>query len=271
MSEGVGQDVRMTAPSYPTDLTDAQWHLLAPLLRPGKKTRGRPPTDARTMVNALLYITHGGPQWRLLPKEFGPWQTVYGTFRRWQAAGLWAAVHDRLRSAVRVAAGHRSRPTACILDSQTVRSADHGGEVGYDAAKKTKGRKRHVLVDTLGLILGVWITPASTPERAGAQGLLDRVLRRFAWLKIMWVDGGYTGLAFAQWVNLLRPKLRVEVVRRCDDTAGFEVLPWRWVVERTFGWLMKQRRLVRDYERTTASATAFIYIAMIRIMLRRLA
>ena len=259
----------MTITSYPTDLTDAQWHLLAPMLRRAKKTRGRPPTDPQTMINAILFITHGGNQWRMLPKEFGPWQTAYGTFRRGQAAHFWEALHDQLRAAVRVAAGHRSRPTACILDSQTVRSADHGGTVGYDAAKATKGRKRPLLVDTLGMILGVWLTPASTPERAGAQELLSRVLPWFSWLKIMWVDGGYTGLAFAQGVGLLRPKRQVEVVRRCDKVKGFKVLPWRWVVERTFGWRMKQRRLVRDDERTEASATAFISIAMIRIMLRR--
>ena len=128
-----------------------------------------------------------------------------------------------------------------------------------------------MLVDTLGLILGVWITPASTPEQAGAQGLLSRVLRWFSWLRIMWVDGGYTGPAFADWVRAIRPQLKVEVVRRGDAAEAFAVLPRRWVVERTFGWLMKQRRLVRDYERTETSATAMIHIAMIRIMLRRLA
>ena len=165
----------------------------------------------------------------------------------------------------------RARPTACILDSQTVRSADHGGAVGYDAAKKTKGRKRHLLVDTLGLLMGIWITPASTPERAGAQGLPGQVLPWFAWLRIMWVDGGYTGPDFAAWVRTHRPKLAVEVVRRCDDVKGFKVLPRRWVVERTFGWLMKQRRLVRDYEQTETSAAAMVYLAMIHIMLRRLA
>jgi transposase len=172
---------------------------------------------------------------------------------------------------VRKASGKRARPTACILDSQTVRSADHGGEVGYDAAKKTKGRKRHLLVDTLGLLLGVWITPASTPERAGAQGLLARVLVAYAGLRKRWVDGGYTGPEFAAWVRTLRPKLEVEVVRRSDDLSGFKVLPRRWVVERTFGWLMKQRRLVRDYEQTESSAAAMVQIAMIHIMLRRLA
>jgi len=261
----------MTTVLYPSDVTDAQWALLQPLLRRGQHKLGRPPSDARTMLNGILYVMRGGIPWRFLPKEYGPWATVYGTFRRWKIARLWEALNDQLRAWVRVAVGKRSRPTGCILDSQTVRSAGHGGTVGYDAAKKTKGRKRHLLVDTLGLVLGVWITPASTPERAGAQGLLSRVLLWFSWLRIMWVDGGYTGSAFADWVRTIRPQLKVEVVRRCDDAKGFAVLPRRWVVERTFGWLMKQRRLVRDYERTETSAAAMIHIAMIRIMLRRLA
>jgi transposase len=143
--------------------------------------------------------------------------------------------------------------------------------VGYDAGKRIKGRKRHLLVDVLGLVLGVAVTPASTTERAGAQILLGRVLGWFTWLRILWVDGGYTGGTFAQWIKGLRPKLAVTVVKRSDSIAGFTVLPRRWVVERTFGWLMHQRRLVRDYETTESSAEAWIYIAMVRIQLRRLA
>ena len=260
----------MQISSYPSDLTDAQWTLLKPML--GKPAnRGRPPSDPRTIFNAILYVVRGGIPWRFVPKEFGPWETVYGTFRRWKAAKLWESLNDCLRAQVRHQEGKRSRPTACILDSQTIRSADHGGAVGYDAAKKTKGRKRHLLVDTLGLILGVWITPASTPERIGAQGLLGWVLVWFSWLRKLWVDGGYRGPEFAAWVRTIRPKLEVEVVRRGDEVKGFKLLPRRWVVERTFGWLMKQRRLVRDYEKTECSAAAMVYIAMIRIMLRRLA
>ena len=163
------------------------------------------------------------------------------------------------------------RPTAAILDSQSVKSAGHGGPVGYDAGKRIKGRKRHLLVDTLGLVLGVAVTPASTPERDGAQMVLRQVLGWFTWLRLLWVDGGYTGNAFAQWVKELRPKLEVEVVKRSDRAKGFKILPRRWIVERTFGWLMLYRRLVRDYETTESSAQAWIYIAMIRIQLRRLA
>jgi transposase len=171
----------------------------------------------------------------------------------------------------RQAAGKRVRPTACVLDSQTVRSNPHGGRVGYDAGKKTKGRKRFLLVDTLGWLLGAAVQPANTPERAGAQALLAPVLPHFVWLRKLWADGGYTGEDFAAWVKTQRPKLEVEVIKRSDDTSGFKVLPKRWVVERTFGWLMQHRRLVRDYEQTETSATGWIFIALLRVMLRRLA
>ena len=192
-------------------------------------------------------------------------------FRQWIHNHQWAALNDALRVLVRKTHDKRSRPTAAILDSQSVKSAGHGGRVGCDAGKRIKGRKRHLLVDTLGLVLGVAVTPANTTERDGAQILLGRVLDWFTWLRILWVDGGYTGEAFAQWVKGLRPKLDVEVVKRSDTTKGFKVLAHRWVIERTFGWLMRQRRLVRDYETTESSAETWIYIAMIRIQLRRLA
>ena len=255
---------------YDTCLTDAQWALLHPLL-PKRNLRGRPPTNRRWIVDAILYVTKGGIHWRLLPGNFPPWKTVYHVFRKWTLDHTWEAINAKLRSKVRQAEGKETRPTAAILDSQSVKSDSHGGEVGYDAAKKIKGRKRHLLVDTLGLLLGLAITPACTPEREGAQALLQRVLHGFASLRLMWVDGGYSGAAFAQWVKGVRPKLKVEVVKRSDDTQGFAVLPRRWIVERTFGWLMRHRRLVRDYETTETSAQAFAYLAMIRIQLRRLA
>lgn len=255
---------------YESNLTDAQWAFLKPML-PKPSKRGRPPTDRRLIMDAILYIIKGGIQWRLLPANFPPWKTVYHVFRKWTLDHTWESLNARLRTHIRKAQSKRSRPTAAILDSQSVKSDAHGGEVGYDAAKCIKGRKRHLLVDTLGLLLGVLVTPASTTERDGAQALLTPVLGWLTWLRLLWVDGGYRGEAFAQWVKGLRPKLKVEVVKRSDDVKGFVVLPRRWVVERTFGWLMRQRRLVRDYETTEASAQAWIYIAMIRIQLRRLA
>jgi putative transposase len=255
---------------YDSCLTEAQWAYLKPML-PKPAKRGRPRTDLRRIVDAILYVVKGGIPWRYLPTDFPPWKTVYHVFRKWTLNHLWAALNDALRTLVRKALGKRSQPTAAVLDSQSVKSAGHGGPVGYDAAKRIKGRKRHVLVDTLGLLLGVAVTSASSTERAGAQVVLGRVLTWFTWLRLLWVDGGYTGATFANWVRELRPKLAVEVVKRSDPTAGFKVLPRRWVVERTFGWLMHHRRLARDYETSETSAEAWIFIAMIRIQLRRLA
>jgi len=255
---------------YESSLTDAQWEVLEPML-PKPSKMGRPPTDRRRIIDAVLYIVKGGIQWRLLPHDFPPWKTVYHVYRKWKLDHTWEALNARLRAQVREQEGKRCRPTAAILDSQSVKSDPHGGEVGYDAAKTIKGRKRHILVDTLGLMLGILATPADTTERDGAQSLLQRTLGVFTWLRLLWVDGGYSGPVFAEWVRNLRAKLEVKVVKRSDDAKGFQVLPRRWVVERTFAWLMRHRRLVRDYETTETSAEAWAYIAMIRIQLRRLA
>jgi transposase len=256
--------------SFDTDLTDAQWDYLQPML-PKRKKLGRPPTDRRRIIDAILYVLKGGIPWRLLPQNFPPWQTVYDIFRAWSLDCTWAALHDALRVCVRTDEGRNAQPSAAILDSQSVKSDGHGGAVGYDAAKKIKGRKRHLLVDTLGLVLGAVVTPADCPERDGAQQVLQRVGGWFKRLRKLWADGGYTGEPFAQWVRTQWPKLEVEVVKRSDAATGFAVLPRRWIVERTFGWLMRHRRLVRDYERTETSAEAWIHLAMIRIQLRRLA
>lgn len=179
-------------------------------------------------------------------------------------------MNDTLRTYLRKAEGRNAEPSAAILDSQSVKSDGHGGDVGYDAGKRIKGRKRHLLVDILGLLLGVVVTPASCTERDGGKAVLKQVAGWFARLRKIWVDGGYTGEDFAQWVKKYHPKTEVEVVKRSDDIKGFKVLPKRWVVERTFGWLMRHRRLVRDYERTESSAEAWIQLALIRLQLRRL-
>jgi transposase len=260
----------MKIATYETDLTDAQWEYLQPML-PKPNKFGRPPTDRRRVINAILFVLKGGVPWRLLPGNFPPWKTVYHIFRAWALDFTWAALNDTLRIGVRRSQGRKDQPSAAVMDSQSVKSDGHGGEVGYDAGKKIKGRKRHLLVDTLGLLLGVAVTPASCPEREGAQTVLLRVGNWFMRLRRLWVDGGYTGTAFADWVKEHWPKLEVEVVKRSDDISGFAVLPRRWVVERTFGWLMRHRRLVRDYECTESSAEAWIHLAMIRIQLRRLA
>lgn len=257
---------------YSTDLTDAQWNILEPQL-PKAKKRGRRPTDRRRILNGLLYVVRAGCSWRLLPKEYGPWETVYGYFRRWRQQGLWGVLHGILRTFVRHKAGKRSQPTAAILDSQTVRSSDHPGERGYDAGKKTKGRKRHILVDTLGLLLWVCVTPADISEKGGARSFLSQALQWFVWLRCIWADQGYVGKAFGAWVAAHRKTrtLRLEIVSRLQTQRGFKVLAKRWIVERTFGWFMKHRRLVRDYETRTDNAEAMIHITMIGLMLRRLA
>lgn len=260
----------MRIASYPSDLTDDQWALLEPRL-PKANRRGRPRTSLRAVLNALAYLAKSGCQWRLLPHSFPPWQTVYHYFWHWSRGPVLCGLNAQLRALVRALAGKRCRPTVAALDSQTVRSAAHGGEVGYDAAKKTKGRKRFLLVDSMGLLLGAAVTPANQPERAGARGLLEPLLGWFPWLRRLWVDGGFSGPDFADWVQAQRPRLQVEVIERPVSQRGFQALPKRWVVERTFAWLVQNRRLVRDYEPSAASATGLIHLALIFLMLRRLA
>ena len=228
-----------------TNLTAAQWNLLQPL-RPAPSQMGRPPTERRWVIEAILYIVKGGIPGRLLPTGFPPWQTVHSIFRKWTLDPTWESLNDCLRGRTRKQQGKRGRPTAAILDSQSVKSAGHGGRVGSDAAKQSQGRKRPRLVDTLGLVLGVLVTAAAGPERAGARSLRAGVLGWFTWWRRRWVDGGDSGPEFAAWVRTLRPKLEVEVVKRSDKVPGFKLLPRRWVVERTLGWLMRHRRRLRD-------------------------
>lgn len=260
----------MKIATYDTDLTNDQWHLLRRFL-PAAKKRGRPRTALRAVINAILYLVKTGAQGRLLPKNFPPWQTVSHHFRQWTRNGLLAQLNHRRRAKVRQTVGKHAQPPAASLDSQTVRASAHGGPVGHDAAKKTKGRKRFLLVDTLGLLLGGTLEPADCPERKGARTLLAAALADYPELLKLWVDGGFNGPEFAAWGQARHPKLVVEVVKRRAAVPGFHVLPKRWVVERTFGWLMHCRRLGRDHEQSTASAAGWIYRAMTRLMLRRLA
>ena len=207
-----------------------------------------------------------------LPRDFGPWQTVYGNYRRWTQDWTWRFIHDTLRDCLRKTEGRKVAPTAAIIDSQSVKIADQAGDRGYDAGKKVSGRKRHVAVDCLGLILAILITPAAVQDRDAAKSLVKFMVTMYGRLQIIWADGGYLG-ALVQWVKQLRPfgKLKLEIVRRSDRTKGFKVLPKRWIVERTFGWLFKSRRLCRDYEVRKDHSEAMIRICMIRIMVRRLA
>lgn len=224
----------------------------------------------RQVVNAILYLVVGGIQWRMLPKEYPKWQSVYYYMRCWRDNGTWQRIHDTLRGAVRRQAGRHKHPTAGCLDSQSVKSTAVAGVRGYDAAKNVTGRKRHLLVDTLGLVLVVVVTTACVQERDGAKLLFQRLTGACKKLRRIWVDGGYRGPILRDWVAH-HCRFCLEVVLRSDAQKRFVVLPRRWVVERTFAWLNHHRRLSKDYERLTTTSEAMIYIAMIRLMLRRLA
>lgn len=257
----------MKIAQYPTCVSDFQWHIVSGLL-PAARRVGRPRTCMRRVTNAIFYVLKSGCPWRMLPKDFPAWQTVYHHFRSWARSGLLEAINSYLRTELRRLEGKRAKPTAGIIDSQSVRSSAHGGAVGYDAGKKIKGRKRFVCVDTLGLLLGVSVQTADTPERSGAKVLMRPVLGSHR-IKKIWADAGFSGPEFAGWVKRQRPRAAVEIIRRIAARPGFQVLPKRWVVERTFAWITHHRRLVRDYERSTLHASAWIFLAMIRVMLNQ--
>jgi transposase len=263
-------------PVYPTSsITDAQWAVLAPLLPPPGNTAGRggrpEKHPRRLMLDAIFYLVRGGIAWAALPRDFPPHQTVYGLFGRWARQGMWQQIHDALRDLVRVHEGRDPLPTAAIIDSQSVRGADTvpGTTRGYDAGKKVNGRKRHIAVDTGGLLLAVVVTIAGIQDRDAAHQLLTQLRGRFSTVGLVWADGGYAG-RLVIWARKVLA-LTVEVVKRTDDVKGFAVLPRRWVVERTFAWISKFRRCVRDYETLPAHHEAMVHISMIMTMSRRLA
>lgn len=258
--------------AYPSDLTQAQFETLRHLIPPAKPG-GRPRSvDLWAVLNAIMYVLVEGTQWRALPSDFPNWQTVYTYFRNWRRNGTWLAIHDELYRRERLVSARQASPSELILDSQSVKSAAMiNAAVGYDAGKKIKGRKRFAVVDTLGLVLRVWVGSAKTPEREGAQTVLQTVhaLGRRVWrVHTVWADGGFDGEPFMMWV-MDACRWILQVVLRPEQTKGFVLLKKRWVVERTFGWLMHCRRLVRDYEQLTETSETFIYLAMIRLMVRR--
>jgi putative transposase len=255
--------------NYASDLTNRQWQVIRQLL-PKPAKRGRRPICRRRVINAILYVTRTGCQWRMLPRTFPNWNTVYGVFWRWRNEGVWEKVHDALRAKTRRSVGKKSTPTAAIIDSQSIRTAEGGEARGYDAGKKITGRKRHIAVDTLGLLLVVLVQPADWQDQDGGWWVLERLHEKFRRLKVIFGDSAYGRNDLPAWVAGTFGWI-LQTILRPVGVKGFVVLPKRWVVERTFAWLARHRRHSRDYEKTTASSEAFTYIAMIYLMSKRLA
>lgn len=260
---------------YPSDMTDAEWAVVRPLLPvPGwMRGRGGQPEAYchRAILDAIRYLVDNGIKWRAMPGDFPPWDRVYAFFRRWRDHVLVQEFHDRLRGRVRQEAGRDAEPSAGVIDSQSVKAdAVVGADSrGFDGGKLINGRKRHVVVDTLGLLLGVMVTSADIGDRAAAKVLLAQVADARHRLELVWADGGYTGSLVEHCLTVFA--LVLAIVKRSDDTRGFVVLPKRWIVERLFAHLMRSRRLVRDFERRTTSAEAMVYWSMTIVMTRRLA
>src|ERR671915_1098507 len=256
---------------YPTDLSNTEWICLRSYL-PTPKAQGRPRTHSlRDVLDAIFYVLKTGCPWRLLPHDFPPWSSVYYHFRQLRRSGARALLYRTLRNAERKRVGKDPDASAAIMDSQSVKTTEEGAASnGYDAHKNVKGRKRHLLVDTLGLPLAAYVTPADVHDRAGARLLLAGLGPLVPRLKKIWADGAYSGKELAKWCEE-QGGWELEVVERDQEAKGFEVLPKRWIVERTFGWLRRDRRLTEDYERKVQTSETLIEVAMIRLILRQLA
>jgi putative transposase len=257
--------------TYPTDLSDAQWSCLLSYL-PTPKAQGRPRIHSlRDVLDAIFYVLKSGCHWRLLPHDFPPWPTVYYHFRKLRLSGAWGLIYRALRSTERNRASKNADASAAIMDSQSVKTTEEGARSnGYDAYKNVKGRKRHLLVDTLGLPLSVYVTSADVQDRVGARCLLAGLKPFVPRLKKIWADGAYAGEKLAGWLEE-QGGWELQIVERDRGVKGFEVLPRRWIVERTFSWLIRNQRLSKDYERLVQTSETFIKVAMIRLMLRQLA
>jgi putative transposase len=270
---------------YASDLSDAEWAILEPLIPPAKPG-GRPRSvNMRHILNGIFYMLRSGGAWRLLPHEYPAWSTVYDYFRKWRNAGVWEQLVRTLRECLRVQAGRKATPSAGIIDSQSVKTTERGGPHGYDGGKKVNGRKRHLLVDTMGLLLKVVVHEANLQDREGVKLLLEPVKGQFERMEKVWVDQAYSGTG-KTWIEQ-QMGWTVEVVERSPRRGWimtqdqglvwvtlpktFERLPRRWVVERTIAWIGRYRRMSKDYEYLTSSSEAMVYLTMLRLMLTRLA
>jgi len=256
-------------PRYATDLTDPEFALIEPFLPPPKSGGRLRTTSLREVLNAILYVLRTGCQWRMLPADFPPYSTVYGYFRQFWQLGIWTRIWAALLMEGREQAGKEASPSAAIVDSQSVKTTESGGIKGFDAGKKIMGRKRHLLTDTLGLPLVITVHSAGIQDRDGFALVVDKVKRRFPWLLVVFADTGYN--AIQTECAAAQNRLRLEIVKRPRDAKGFHLLPRRWVIERTFAWLGRNRRLAKDFERLIETSTAMLVVATVQLLVRRLA
>jgi transposase len=255
---------------YPSDMTDREWLLTAPFIPPAKSGGRKRTSDMREVVNGVLYVASSGCAWRMLPKCFPPVSTVRRYFYAWRDTGLFESINTVLVMNLREIEGREASPSAGVIDSQSVKTTESGGICGFDAGKKVKGRKRHILTDTCGYLIFILVHAADIQDRDGAVDVLKAVRFRFPWLRHVFADGGYAGDKLRQAIKD-HGDWTIEIIKRSDTAKGFVLLPRRWVVERTFAWLGRCRRLAKDWETSIDSSTTWVHIASIRMITRRTA